>query len=122
MVDFLSETLGAHVEQTRCLLVAGLSCIEYQPEIDPLPPIRSPPDDMMRPKKRHVCDRHGNLNCPMCGRQIPLPLPRLGQSYDDWRRLKNMDALRQHDARFDPGLERDQRGTPQVANCTQGGI
>lgn len=36
-------------------------------------------------------------------------------------RLMNLDALREHDPRFDPGMERAQHGTPEVANCSGGG-
>ena len=42
-------------------------------------------------------------------------------AYDARRRLTNLDALTQHDPRFDPGNERDQHGTPEVMNCPVGG-
>lgn len=40
--------------------------------------------------------------------------------YAERWRLAELDALRSHDSRFDPGLERDQHGTPEVKNCGGG--
>ena len=76
-----------------------------------------------------LCDKHNARRCPRC---IPRPLQKsssfsrpltelLGRGYDTRWRITQLDAHRQHDPRFDPGEEREQRGTPAVANCSGGG-